>query len=235
MNKNFLSRIEFVLDGRAPFPWANRIGIGRGVMSRIRQGVIPAAEALARIALTENVSITWLLTGVGSPYIVSALDSDSEIASLLSTHLEDEASWRIYWCTDHHRSAFVLTQPAQLEDKAGDLIDYITLEIIAGPMGKETHDTLATAVENGRDVNVVEFTAADMKDLIEGRLGSFQLISQEKGLLAGRHRGNKIAEFLSRYEVGKRTLTDMLSELDPPQRKLVEDAVRGMLQGANSG
>lgn len=64
-------RIDLILDGRQPYPWGLSIGWTRGVIDAVfRRNQVPGPEFLAKLALAERASLSWLLCGAGPPYQV---------------------------------------------------------------------------------------------------------------------------------------------------------------------
>ena len=66
----FLVRLEYLAHGRDLRKWLFSLGWNRGDIDRIRnEGHIPGAAKLAALARAEKISLTWLLTGQGEPFI----------------------------------------------------------------------------------------------------------------------------------------------------------------------
>ncbi|MBF0147226.1 MAG: helix-turn-helix transcriptional regulator [Magnetococcales bacterium] len=63
-------RLEFVIGKEAPYTWATRIGLGKSTLAGIlNNGACPRTSTLIKIAMNTNISINWLLTGKGSPWM----------------------------------------------------------------------------------------------------------------------------------------------------------------------
>jgi transcriptional regulator with XRE-family HTH domain len=62
----FRARLEELMAGEKPFPWADRVGLTPGVFTRMwNEGAPPKADSLEKIADATGASIDWLLTGEG--------------------------------------------------------------------------------------------------------------------------------------------------------------------------
>ena len=174
---DFLSRINFIIGDRRAYPWGEAIGIGRGVVQRIRDGVVPGGEALAAITRSENASLSWLLAGTGRPFLVGCCPTDAECADQVDALLE-EPGWTVYFITDGQAAVLVLTQPAQFEVRDRP-IDYTAVEVLAGPIGPETSARLRAG---DHPVHQVQTSPRQVADLAAGRVGTYALTA-EGGLL----------------------------------------------------
>ncbi|MBF0414454.1 MAG: helix-turn-helix transcriptional regulator [Magnetococcales bacterium] len=72
--KNYLAaikeRLEFVIGTEPPYAWAKRIGLGKSTLAGIlNNGACPRTSTLIKIAVNTDISINWLLTGKGSPWM----------------------------------------------------------------------------------------------------------------------------------------------------------------------
>lgn len=83
MSNSFNDRLEIVLDGRKVTPWGKSLGLSNSVLGVMTQGTAPGPDHLKIIANAENVSINYLLTGDGCPFVVNpapnSLNPDSEV------------------------------------------------------------------------------------------------------------------------------------------------------------
>lgn len=80
-NSGFRARIQTLVGKEKPYLWAKRLGIPSASFDRIwREGTIPKAEHLVRIAKGCGVTIDWLVIGEppqkkdGEPVSVASLD-----------------------------------------------------------------------------------------------------------------------------------------------------------------
>lgn len=63
---SFRDRLEKAIGDQSPFPWAERLGIGKSTFSGPwNHGAIPQTKTLIKIAQNTDISLNWLLTGRG--------------------------------------------------------------------------------------------------------------------------------------------------------------------------
>lgn len=175
-------RLAFVVGDRKIHPWAKSIGVSKGTIESVmNKGGMPGAETLGIIRRAENVRIDWLLEGRGTPFYVAPCASDQAAASLLDELLSEE-QWEVTVVSDHHRLAFVLSQPGSHSVK-DQFIDYTIVEVIVGPLGPASILTLRK--RNGT-LFYTYLDAALMEQLEKGEIGTYKLFDREKGLLNAR-------------------------------------------------
>lgn len=80
----FFDRLRWLAHGRTVTPWLKSLGWSGGTVGRVLSGKsVPTADALEPLALQESVSLSWLLAGVGSPYVVQFIpDSEAWLDAL---------------------------------------------------------------------------------------------------------------------------------------------------------
>lgn len=171
---SFYDRLVFVLGDNDKHPWGDRLGISPTKISNMfrGEGHIPNHESLALIRRVENVSITWLITGDGAPYVVSRCQLDAEACELLRQHLKDEPNWAIHIAACEPDFTVVLSQPCRIKSGERD-IEYFCIEIIsgAGP------DTLHVAFEarQKHPVFLLRLRRAEFQRLSTGWMGNMEL------------------------------------------------------------
>ena len=178
---NFLSRLKFVLSGRKIFPWSAGLGISSGSATHLNSGKTPNTETLVLIARAEHLSIHWLLTGDGAPYLVYKGDSDLEIAEHLGSLLHDEPDqWTIHMLNSGSAVVLLLTQPGQVDYK-NKPIDYTICETISGPIASKTLALLRQQVEeNGQRIKLWRLAPADLQKLADGEYGPYHILGDKK-------------------------------------------------------
>lgn len=67
---SFNERLARILDGRKLTPWGKELGLSNGVITDLGKGKAPGPDFLNAISVMENVSLSYLLSGTGSPFIV---------------------------------------------------------------------------------------------------------------------------------------------------------------------
>ncbi len=75
-NPDFHRRLSRLIGSEPPYAWASRVGISKGAFTRIwKEGTMPGAELLQRIAAATEVSIDWLLSGRGRAFAAEPFDA----------------------------------------------------------------------------------------------------------------------------------------------------------------
>ena len=177
---SFKSRLKLMLDGRPLTGWGKQNKLSGGTISRISGGGVPGHQILNLIQKIENVSIGWLVDGIGRPFIVHDEFSDEQTAGYLATLLEEQG-WRLYFVTDQTNMALVCTLPAEIEFKK-NRVRYTAVEIICGQYGAETQ-----AVLNGFDnIYLLKIDRETLTSLCRGEIGTHRLVGNDEctGLLA---------------------------------------------------
>lgn len=88
-NSDFKDRLKLLIGDKKPYIWAKEVGIPSATFDRIwREGSIPKAEHLLRIAKKSNVSVDWLLgaepASMASPDYRDAPGIDGELLGKLT-------------------------------------------------------------------------------------------------------------------------------------------------------
>jgi hypothetical protein len=65
----FKGRLELVAAGRRLTPWLLSLGWKKPDVARVNKGHVPGPEKLALLAQKERVNLSWLLAGIGKPFI----------------------------------------------------------------------------------------------------------------------------------------------------------------------
>lgn len=134
----FLARLQRVLDGRKPYPWAAANGLSRGAIGRLLKGQLPDPEKLLPLIRNEGLSLSWLMTGQGTPYLFHAPATDAQSAELicqLSAEMGRPSALIVRNAEDPQRVVVVLSEWVHKEPSEGEPYDYRHAEVIAGPAG----------------------------------------------------------------------------------------------------
>lgn len=179
------SRLEAILGGRKPYAWAERVGLSSGTMNRLLKGSFPDPEKLIPACRIENLSLSWLLDGMGSPYLVHAHADDRSAARTLLQHLSDEPGWHVFVVRSELGWTPVLHQPVESTTAEGTVYRYRAVEVIAGPCAEKTAQVLAAPpsdVDEARSYGAALSAAARVTystvdetthaNVAEGRLGT---------------------------------------------------------------
>jgi len=129
-------RLGYLLRGRKPYSWARDVALSRGAMDRLLKGNFPDPEKLVPACRVENISLTWWLDGIGSPYVVYIAASPDDHASLARTMQEDEPSLRAVrvQCIDGYRMAFYQQASILVGE---DHREYAHITMIGGSAGEQ--------------------------------------------------------------------------------------------------
>lgn len=148
---NFKDRLLLVLCGRKLYPWAASLGISRGAAESMNKGNVPGSEILTAIMRKENVCLSWLVSGEGKRYSVDIHDSDVEFAEKLKMHDIVGNKWNVAVVFDKSRLVVCLASATTYiyKDKQ---IDYITHEVLTGPVGFETQNMLLDCFERTKQI-----------------------------------------------------------------------------------
>jgi len=179
MNNDLEERIKTILSGRKIHSWGNEIGLTRGIIHKLNQGKLPGADKLGPIIRAENVSISWLIEGVGHPYLVNNCVSDIDCYDTLE-NLYDE-DWNTYLVTDGVQIAIVLMQPGGYTVNKVDYL-YTIVEVIVGAIGPRALERVATTA-NGENIHLALTSSTTMNKLQKGQIGTYQLLKAENGVL----------------------------------------------------
>lgn len=147
MHPELIKRLEKLLNGRRKYPWGQSITLSRGAIDKLFNGDILHHQMMGAITRAENVSLSWLTEGRGSPYMVNRVSTDKEAADNIRDILEDEpGTWTIYDVRnkeDYRQSIVVLTQPGEYSyehRRKQSNLTYKIVEIISGPLGKRVYE-----------------------------------------------------------------------------------------------
>lgn len=132
----YLARLERVLAGRKPYPWAAANGISRGTIGRMLKGELPDPARLVPVLRSEGLSLTWLLTGQGTPFVVHSPTSDAQGADLIRQYLEEMGAPSVSIIRNAEASSSLVVALTEHVSKApadAEPYEYDHSEVIAGP------------------------------------------------------------------------------------------------------
>lgn len=102
------------------------------------RGLLPGADTLGLIARAENVSLSWLVEGAGTPYLVRWYPTDEQCREYLDELLADEIWTAVHRLTDGGRvEVLVLHCPAEVEYRE-QTVPYTEIAVLAGGIGPAT-------------------------------------------------------------------------------------------------
>ncbi len=178
----FVARLHTLLGGRRQTPWGERLGSNKGTIYRMFQGEIPRWETLCAIQHAENVSLSWLLTGAEPAFLVEHRSTDAGCAEWLQARLGEAGDWTVYLVADSHGVRCLVGTRAAAFDARGRRVEYTAVEVLAGPVGRETLSAL-DGLAAREAVRVARTAAEDAERIARGEVGTFGLFG-DGGLLA---------------------------------------------------
>lgn len=169
------NRLLILLQGRKMTPWAEAVGLSAAMGHRLTKGTIPHAESLVPVVWIERVSISWLLDGAGTPFMVLPAASDEDAAHLLSMLLGDEPNQTVTLVGSERGAGVVvvLTQPAQVS-RGDTTLDYTAVQVVSGPI-----DTLAARAigEHAHGhTKILTLPPDQLAALATGKMGNVPLV-----------------------------------------------------------
>lgn len=180
------------------------------------KGRIPGPEYLVQLCRSENASISWLLDGIGAPFIVTAHASDIEAADALQARLGDEPNIDGLILCQGSRLAVVLHQEVE-HDFRGNAVRYTEVDIHAGRIGAKALEVL----ESQGACSGYPVTADFMDRVITGQVGTYLLFDAPNAPLSA----NQVAESGAPYHVDFEAavgLQDDIERLTPDQQQAIQ-------------
>lgn len=143
---HLIDRIEYILDGRKIYPWANSMGLSNGVVEPLKKNNLPGGEILALICRVENASFNWLSTGRGAPFYVGKSVTQDEFAERIHLHLEDSGEWKVSLVKMDNMPelAIAIFQMPGEHDYKGKPVPYTIMEVECGRWSSEASALLQT-------------------------------------------------------------------------------------------
>lgn len=229
----FKTRLDAVLHGRRLNPWCKAHGLSKGTAGRMIEGQTPGPEILSLIMRIENVSITWLLEGIGAPFLVS--EYTDGYADILQEWL-DYGGRPAYIVTDRHDAAVILVQPAQHEYR-GKTIDYSAIQITHGNIKASEIDVINRFPE----IYLKPVSSAVLDAIKRGDMGTWQLLGDmhHPGLLSDAElidsitaadigAGQRVAEAHSKYHHSD-DIADRFSRLNAHDQESISMIIDALL------
>lgn len=137
-SKSFEERLEAVLGDRKIHPWGKQLGMTRGTIQRLKEGDFPDPAKLMPACRVENLSLSWLLYGIGTPYLVHVAIDAGDAIDQVDALLADEP-WDILIAATGSSWLPVLHKPADVTLPNGTILDYRLVHVISGNLkGAET-------------------------------------------------------------------------------------------------
>ncbi len=222
-------RVEYLLRGRKPSPWAEWVGLSQGTISRLKTGQLPNPDKLSIACRAENLSLTWLLEGIGAPYIVHNVTSTDEGTAHVR-ELIGEEEWRPLIVASARGSSLVLHMPGQARTEKGGTCDYRIVSVIGGD-----YDARRVAELLGLDrspiLTSIEVDNDEWQRLATGYMGSTELFGSlgQPGLYdVARREGRYDVRLTESFRLPS-TVVHLVREPPPPYGDIPPDEVRALI------
>lgn len=110
----FSHRLGQLLAGRKIHPWGAALGVSKGAAETMSKGQVPGAEILRLIRYQEGVSLGWLVTGDGAPFVLEHCDDPRTLAQALADEAE-QGPLTLHLFGAGREQVLLLTRPGQLQ------------------------------------------------------------------------------------------------------------------------
>lgn len=237
-SKSFEERLEVVLGDRKIHPWGKQLGMTRGTIQRLKEGSFPDPEKLMPACRVENLSLSWLLFGIGTPYLVQVAVDAGDAMDRLEALWSDEP-WDMLVAHTASNWIPVLHQRAQLLLPEGSSLEYRMVQVITGNVqGCELRLADRLAREPASTLGSVRLSDEDWRRLASGYMGPIELWSKQPST-GYAFLADPVPPLFSLPDIGEdatpynvmtsdeREATEIFSRLERPDR----DAALRMLRG----
>lgn len=136
--EELLARIDRARGSQKVYPWGAANGLGRGTIGRLLKGSLPDAELLIPMVRREGLSLSWLLTGQGTPYVFHSPASDAQGADLVRALFDEMSMPRVLILRNRDslegqaRVAVVLSETVHKHQAGSEPYTYEHAEVIGG-------------------------------------------------------------------------------------------------------
>lgn len=176
-------RMEWLLQGRSAWKWAQSVHLSSGALSRLLVGKFPDPEKLIPACRIENLSLTWLLEGRGPPYGVATPADDEHAAAILQQILEDEPDTSLLVCHAGTHFTVIASTPVTAQTAAGKNYAYRATTIlgggVAGPGTVRVLTSKRARAANPRGIHAVRLELSQWRDLASGLIGNHHIFGPE--------------------------------------------------------
>lgn len=174
----FLARLQRVLGGRKPYPWAAANGLSRGAIGRLLKGELPDPEKLLPVIRSEGLSLSWLMTGQGTPYLLHVPATDAQAAELIAhlcLEMGEPSALIVLNAEDPRQIVVVLSEIVRKQPADGEPYEYRHAEVVGGPACSSLAATAAARAAGG--IEQRNFAGADWRRLASGYMSLHELWS----------------------------------------------------------
>lgn len=114
--ESFSDRLGQLLAGRKIHPWAAALGVSKGAAETMGRGQVPGAEILRLIRFREGVSLGWLVTGDGAPFVLEHCEDGAMLAQELSHEAAQcDGALELHLFGDGPAQLLLLARPGRLQ------------------------------------------------------------------------------------------------------------------------
>lgn len=117
-------RLAFLLGGRRPYPWGRPLGLADPTIRKMwREGHLPTFRFLVNIQRAENVSLSWLLSGQGAPFLINNGPPEVVIREIGNLSQGTAAPWSIYVPITEGHLALIFYRQVRLEEGLPEIVE----------------------------------------------------------------------------------------------------------------
>lgn len=176
-------RLAFLLRGRKPFVWNRAVRLSNGAVQRMKEGKWPDPAKLVPACRIENASLTWLLEGRGTPYLVHVASTEDQAIEHTRALLEDAPDLSRLIVYSALGACFVLHEPREGLDEKGEAYRYTAMEVITGVPASAPLAAAFRSAGTGK-IEALRIPDDAWRRLASGWMGTAELFGSEdeKGL-----------------------------------------------------
>lgn len=233
-------RVMYLLRGRKMARWSAAVGLEREKARRLAHGKVPVADSLTGPARVENLSLTWLLSGEGRPFLTFSPLNAEDAADHIDVLLGEEDDWRPLVVASPQGWSVVLHQPAETVGHDKKPIRYEAVAIIGGL--HQDRILVDRALDARDNCQLLLMKSQDAKRLFTGYMGTTELFGllDEPGLAdhavpfswdgfqAGTSKAIDDSAPEDRISSSERETVRQLRALDSSERKVVLRMIKGL-------
>lgn len=175
-------RLEQVMRGRSVWKWADSVHLSSGAVSRMLKGQFPDPEKLVPACRVENLSLTWLLEGRGTPFCVACPATDAEAADIAQQALQDDPAANILIGFSDIGFTVVVHTPVYAQTAQGKPYEYKATTIVGGCAAGEKVTSWLTLITRqkrfGKKHQAVRLDDLDWIRLASGYMGNFEIFGE---------------------------------------------------------
>lgn len=202
LGKDLPERLEWLLQGRSPWKWADSVQLSSGAMQRLLKGHFPDPEKLIPASRIENFSLTWFVEGRGTPYGIAHPVDDDDAATILQLLLTDEPDTDLLICYCDKGYTVIAWTLVQTQTTDGKPYQYNATTILGGgAAGPRTIATIRemkhpfTGVHRNRSL---QLERAEWHNLAQGLIGNHKIFG-DGGYVSRSTKGHQPVEMHIRY------------------------------------